>query len=413
MTRQSDSDFQALKDLTLKMGGYVEQALGHAYNAILNRDPKAFEEVRRIEIRINDLEILIDESCVSVLAKLAPVANDLRLVFAISKINADLERMGDQAVKIVRDSRDLFQDRSTLLLPSELKPMIEEVRSMVTASLNAFACQDVTISRQVLAQDDVVDKLRNQLVHSRSVIMKQSPERIDECLIIITVAKNLERVADHATNIAEEVIFLVTGNDVRHGHFKAEISQPPQASIRIDGLPRVRVTEDPVMDNSVLTESNPAELLLYGFKSWLLKTMYDQMNALKRHVLVFVSVAVLGGILVGVVANYSHMFSKHVKGQVVDVQLATDPTSLLGWRTSERQVYSYAILIHGDDGMFYTASSEDRQWQTVKSGHCVDAIFYRYPLWNLKKANTFFNAQLKELKSCTGESNASRSSSPH
>lgn len=160
----------------------------------------------------------IDEACVSVLAKQAPVAKDLRLVIAITKINTDLERMGDQSVNIVRSACDLYAALPDATLPAQLTEMLDEVKAMVRAVLDAFSRRDVAASERVLEQDDKVDGQRDVLFRDMKQMMKRGPEHVDTGLAFIMIAKNLERLADHATNIAEEVIYLATGNDVRHGH---------------------------------------------------------------------------------------------------------------------------------------------------------------------------------------------------
>lgn len=219
MIRHIDSELQGLKDLALQMGACVEKALENACNSVLAKDSdRCHLEVNQHESRINDLQILIDESCVNVLAKQAPVAKDLRLVIAISKINTDLERMGDQSVNIARSACDLYQAWPQAKLPSQLNQMIEEVRVMVRSVLDAFSRRDVELSRQVLEQDDQVDGLKDTLVAEVTERMKSGKDQVEIGLAFIMIAKNLERMADHATNIAEEVIYLATGNDIRHGH---------------------------------------------------------------------------------------------------------------------------------------------------------------------------------------------------
>lgn len=104
-----------------------------------------------------------------------------------------------------------------------------------------------------------------------------------------------------------------------------------------------------------------------------------------------------------VILNYSWVFSKRVKGKIVNVERVTDPSAVISARVTEEQLHSYAILIQGQDGKLYTASSEDRKWQVAKKGYCVDTLLYRYPPWNFNKANTFFNARLDELSLCPGE----------
>ena len=225
MIRHIDTELQALKDLASQMGDTVEMALANACDSILAKGAdQCFTEVNRFEARINDLQILIDESCVNVLAKQAPVAKDLRLVIAITKINTDLERMGDQSVSIARSACDLHKRWPGTNVPAEIIRMIEEVRHMVRSALDAFAKRDIVTSQRVLEQDDVVDNLRDTLIHEQKENMKSGPDAVETGLAFIMMAKNLERMADHATNIAEEVIYLATGNDVRHGHHVLEKS---------------------------------------------------------------------------------------------------------------------------------------------------------------------------------------------
>lgn len=220
MIRHIDSELQGLKDLALQMGSCVEKALDKACSGVLAKKGGNLcdTEVNRYESRINDLQIQIDECCVSVLAKQAPVARDLRLVIAISKINTDLERMGDQAVNIARSACELYNTWPDASLPSQLDQMIEEVRLMIRSVLDAFSRRDVDLSNAVLKQDDKVDDLRDALFAEMVAKMKSGQDQIETGLAFIMIAKNLERMADHATNIAEEVIYFATGNDVRHGH---------------------------------------------------------------------------------------------------------------------------------------------------------------------------------------------------
>ncbi len=220
MVRHIDSELQGLKDLALQMGGVVEKAIENACDSIAHRNPKSIDQVHKHESRINDLQILIDESCVSVLAKQAPVAKDLRLVIAITKINTDLERMGDQCVNIVHSTQELFSECPQVKVPAEITQMMSEVRTMVRDALDAFARRDVEASRVVLKKDDLVDDLKDELIVAmkEKMSVSPSPEQIGAGLAFILIAKNLERLADHATNIAEEVIYFATGNDVRHGH---------------------------------------------------------------------------------------------------------------------------------------------------------------------------------------------------
>lgn len=219
MIRHIDSELQSLKDLALQMGSYAERAVEGACQCVRGADSASyFREVNLLEGRINDLQMVIDEACVSVLAKQAPVAKDLRLVFAVSKINTDLERIGDESVNIARNACELLESWPNTVVPPQLPEMMDEVKSMVGSVLDAFSRRDVTLSQKVLQQDDCVDGLRDTLLEEMTRRMKLGSDQVEVGLALMMIAKNLERVADHATNIAEEVIYFATGNDVRHGH---------------------------------------------------------------------------------------------------------------------------------------------------------------------------------------------------
>ncbi len=217
MNRQFDSQLQALKGLLLSMGGAVEKAIDEACAAVLKREAKRLDEVHTLERTINKQHIQIDQDCFNLLARQAPVAKDLRLILAIVKINSDLERMGDQAVNIAYSCADYLNHKPLKVVP-DLNAMAVAVRGMVKDSLDAFVRRDVELSKNVLERDDGVDEANAQL---RSTLMEQIRENtssVEACFDWIMIAKNLERVADHATNIAEEVVFLATGDDIRHGN---------------------------------------------------------------------------------------------------------------------------------------------------------------------------------------------------
>ncbi len=119
---------------------------------------------------------------------------------------------------------------------------------------------------------------------------------------------------------------------------------------------------------------------------------------------ILVLILIVVGVFIFVIANYDWVFSKRITGEVVAVERVTDPAAIFSARMTDAQMYSYSVLIKGDDGHLYTSSSEDRQWQVIKKGYCVDALLYRYPPWNLDKAGTFYNARVKDVKICPGQS---------
>lgn len=216
MQRHADIELSDLKSQLLAMAGLVEKAIDEVYLGMISKSSDHFEEVSKYEKNINNMHSEVDEKCLRVLARQAPVASDLRFVLAVIKINNDLERMGDQAVNIAHNARE-YMAEMVGEVPADFHEMKKQVRAMVKNALDAFVKQDVNLCRQVLENDDIVDNFRNQLVASLKIRMKQYPKEIDACLNLIMIAKNMERLADHATNIAEDVIFVVTGDDIRHG----------------------------------------------------------------------------------------------------------------------------------------------------------------------------------------------------
>lgn len=216
MVRHIDNELQELKDLILQMGGFVEKALDSATSAVMKFTPEALATVQKYELKINELQIRVDEACVNLLAKQAPVARDLRLVFAIVKINTDLERMGDQCVNIALVASDF--PKGDIKVPQKIQTMSTEVKKIVRSALDSFARQDIHLANAVLSQDDQIDQLKDDLILENKKEMESNSAKVEVGLGWIATAKNLERMADHATNIAEEVIYLMTGADVRHGH---------------------------------------------------------------------------------------------------------------------------------------------------------------------------------------------------
>lgn len=223
MERHFDTELRNLKQQVLEMGGCVERAIDEAIGALLERKPERFGQVMELEGKINRAHILVDQTCLNLLARQQPLAADLRFVIAIIKINTDLERMGDQAVNI-------SQTGQRYLSATPLKPLIDiprmarEVQQMVRQSLDALVKKDVELAREVLNKDDSVDSLKDQIFRELITYMIADPKTIERALNLILIARNLERIGDHATNIAEDVIFAITGEDIRHGGGKgAEI----------------------------------------------------------------------------------------------------------------------------------------------------------------------------------------------
>ena len=213
--RHFEQELEQLKGKLLEMSALVEASVQRSVAAVTQKDRSAAEQVFRNEARINELEMEIDEFAINLLATQQLVAADLRLVVAALKINTDLERMGDLSVSIA-------QRAVSLLSEPVIKPMVDVrhmsslVESMVRKSLDAFVANDADMARSVLSSDDAVDSLRTASYHELVSFMEKDPHNIPQALDLIGITRSLERIADHSTNIAEDVMFLVKGIDVRH-----------------------------------------------------------------------------------------------------------------------------------------------------------------------------------------------------
>lgn len=212
-------NLQQLKNLLASMGGYVEESLKQATQALIDRNPNNHANVEKIEQKINDCHLQVDQTCMNLLAKLSPFASDLRLILACYKMNNDLERMGDHARNISRGTNN-YLSRKEIPHEKDFLQLINETRSMVKESLDAFVNKDVEKAKAVLLRDDIVDDLKNNLTIQMKELMKRDSASVDSALDFILFARNLERIGDLATNIAEDVIFITSGDDVRHGNIK-------------------------------------------------------------------------------------------------------------------------------------------------------------------------------------------------
>lgn len=213
--RHFDEELEDLQKLLLEMGGLVEASIHRAVSVLTTKDVVLAQDVLRNEARINQMEIEIDDMAVVLIARHQPMAGDLRLLTAAIKINNDLERMGDLAVNTVERALSLI--RQPVVKPLiDIPQMARRAESMVRKSLDAFVKRDADLARSVLLSDDAVDDLRDAIYQELVGFMEREPATISRALDLIFVARNLERIADHATNIAEDVLFLVQGVDVRH-----------------------------------------------------------------------------------------------------------------------------------------------------------------------------------------------------
>lgn len=213
--RRFEQELELLKGKLLEMSALVESAIYRSVQGVVEKNEELAQQVLRNEARVNQLEIEVDEMAISLLALQAPMAADLRLVTAAIKINNDLERMGDLSASIAQSALALI--REPVIRPLIDIPHIAGLaQSMVRKALDAFVNRDAELARSVLASDDAVDNMRTASYHELMSFMEKNPNHIPQALYLLSVVRNLERIADHSTNIAEDVLFLVKGIDVRH-----------------------------------------------------------------------------------------------------------------------------------------------------------------------------------------------------
>jgi len=215
MERHFERDLNELKERVLWMGSLAERAVHQSIHAVLEGEASQAEKVLQEETAINELQVEIDDRVVQLLALQQLMAADLRFVLAVSRINNDLERIGDQAVNVAQSALRIL--RHPRVKPYvDLPRMSELAEGMVRDSLNALVRSNVELARSVLVRDDQVDALRDQIFRELLSYMMGDSAIVFQAFELILVAKNMERVADHATNIAEDVIYIVAGHDIRH-----------------------------------------------------------------------------------------------------------------------------------------------------------------------------------------------------
>src|SRR5579863_634138 len=208
-------ELEELQSKLLEMAGLVEASIHNSVYALVERDEDKAKEVMWAEALINQKEIEIDDLATRLLALFQPMARDLRFITAVIKINSDLERMGDLAVNITERAMNLMKE--PVFRPLVDIPRIAELaESMVHRSLDAFARGDAAMARDVLLADDEVDHLRDAVYNELLAVMEEERTTVNRAVSLMFIAQNLERIADHSTNIAEDVLFLVKGIDVRH-----------------------------------------------------------------------------------------------------------------------------------------------------------------------------------------------------
>ena len=215
--QEFDAELGELKKKILTMGGTVEAMVADSLSALVTRDSELAENVQRRDLDVDRLEMESDDLAVRIIALRQPAAKDLRQIVAALKITTDLERMGDLAVNIAERVAELN-------IEPQLKPyvdlprMVQKVRRMLSEALDCFMSGNAERAHEVLAADQEVDELHDQIFRELFTYMLEDARTISRATRLIFISKYLERIADHATNVAEEVIFAIEGRDVRHGH---------------------------------------------------------------------------------------------------------------------------------------------------------------------------------------------------
>jgi phosphate transport system protein len=217
ISSQFDAELNTISTLVLEMGGLVESQLHQSIYALVNMSRDSAEQVINNEVRINQFEIQIDQAVISVIGRRQPTARDLRFLMAISRATQNLERAGDEVARIARMVESIVDSGSPRNLPSsELRVAADLAASMLRKTLDAFARLDITMAVAIIKSDDQIDDEYNGFMRKLITYMMEDPRTISASLDLMFLAKSIERVGDHAKNIAEQIIFIVKGEDVRH-----------------------------------------------------------------------------------------------------------------------------------------------------------------------------------------------------
>ena len=217
LSTQFDSDLDKISSRVMELGGLVESQIYQAIYAMSHHSTESANQVLEIEVRVNGLEIEIDRELASVIARRQPAANDLRLILAMSKTTANLERVGDEASKIARMVKSIIDSGTARVLPSnDLRVAADMAAGLLRKALDAFARLDTSAALDILKEDDQLDQEFDGFVRKLITYMMEDPRTISSSLDLLFIAKAIERIGDHAKNIAEFIVYVVKGTDIRH-----------------------------------------------------------------------------------------------------------------------------------------------------------------------------------------------------
>jgi len=218
ISKQYDQDLEAIRSRALQMGGLVESQVRSAVGSYLSGDTEGIDNAIATDARVNDLERALDEDLRTVIVRRQPAASDLRLIMAVSKTVTDLERIGDEAAKIARMAREIHAggNKGSMGRPAMVNHVSEISIGMLRRSLDAFARLDAAAAARVIGEDAAIDSEFHAIVRQLITFMMEDPRTISASINVIWVAKAIERIGDHAKNIAEQTIYIVKGTDVRH-----------------------------------------------------------------------------------------------------------------------------------------------------------------------------------------------------
>ncbi len=217
LSTQFDSELNGVSSRVMELGGLVESQIGRAIYALSNFSLESADQVAEMENRVNAMEVEIDRELSSIIARRQPTARDLRLLIAISKTTANLERAGDEANKIARMVKSIIESGAARALPSsDLRVEADLASGLMRRALDAFARLDTAAALSILKEDDLIDREFDGFVRKLITYMMEDPRTISASLDLLFLAKAIERIGDHAKNIAEFIIYIVKGEDVRH-----------------------------------------------------------------------------------------------------------------------------------------------------------------------------------------------------